>query len=65
MPPKKKIPRRQVMTTVKTRQHFENIALLDEIEDRDDLKAAHSAIRQVKRKGTIPWTLIKKELGLI
>lgn len=44
---------------------IEDIALLEEIEDRDDLKAARAAIREVKRKGTIPWTQIKKERGLI
>jgi hypothetical protein len=42
----------------------EDIALHDNIEDRDDLKAARSALREVKRKETIPWTPIKKELGL-
>ena len=43
---------------------IEDMALLEEIEDRDDLKAARAAIREVKRKGTIPWAQIKKELGL-
>ncbi len=43
---------------------FEDIALMEEIEDREDLKAARTAIREAKRKGTIPWTRIKKELGL-
>ena len=43
---------------------FEDIALIEEIEDREDLKAARTAIREAKRKGTIPWTRIKKELGL-
>jgi prevent-host-death family protein len=44
---------------------IEDIALLEEIEDREDLKAARAAIREVKRKGAIPWTQLKKELGLI
>ncbi len=44
---------------------IEDVALLEQMEDRDDLKAARAAIREVKRKGTIPWTRIKKELGLI
>lgn len=44
---------------------IEDIALLEEAEDRDDLKAARAAIREVKRKGTIPWARIKKDLGLI
>jgi|HubBroStandDraft_3_1064219.scaffolds.fasta_scaffold775296_2 prevent-host-death family protein len=43
---------------------IEDIALLEEIEDRADLKAARAALREVKRKGTRPWTVIKKELDL-
>lgn len=43
---------------------FEDIALLEEIEDREDLKAARAAMRQIKRTGTIPWRRIKKELEL-
>jgi prevent-host-death family protein len=44
---------------------IEDIALIEEIEDREDLKAARAAIRDAKRKGTIPWARVKKELGLI
>ncbi len=44
---------------------IEDIAMLEEIEDRNDLKAARAALREVRRKGTIPWTLIKKALRLI
>jgi prevent-host-death family protein len=43
---------------------MEDVALLEEIEDREDLKAARAALREVKRKGTIPWTRLKKELRL-
>jgi prevent-host-death family protein len=43
---------------------IEDIALLEAMEDRDDLNAARAALREVKRKGTIPWTRVKKELGL-
>jgi prevent-host-death family protein len=43
---------------------IEDIALIEEIEDREDLKAARAALREVKRKGTVPWRRIKKELGL-
>jgi prevent-host-death family protein len=43
---------------------IEDIALLEAMEDRDDLNAARAALREVKRKGTIPWTRMKKELGL-
>jgi prevent-host-death family protein len=44
---------------------IEDIALLEEIEDREDLKAARAALRDVKRNGTIPWKQIKKDLGLM
>jgi prevent-host-death family protein len=44
---------------------IEDIALIEEIEDREDLKAARAAMRDAKRKGTIPWARVKKELGLI
>ncbi len=43
---------------------IEDIALIEEIEDREALKAARAALREAKRKGTIPWTRIKKKLGL-
>jgi hypothetical protein len=38
---------------------------IEEIDDRADLKAARAAIRDVKRNGTIPWTQLKKDLGLV
>ena len=44
---------------------IEDVAMLEEIEDRDDLKIARAALREVRRKGTIPWRLIKKKLRLI
>jgi hypothetical protein len=40
-------------------------ALLERAEDRADLKAAHAALREVNRKGTISWTQVKRELGLV
>jgi prevent-host-death family protein len=43
---------------------IEDIALLEAMEDRADLNAARAALREVKRKGTISWTRMKKELGL-
>ncbi len=43
---------------------IEDIALIEQIEDREDLKAARVAMREAKRKGTIPWAQIKKELNL-
>jgi len=38
---------------------IEDIALIEEIEDREDLKAARAALREAKRKGTIPWSRVK------
>ena len=43
---------------------IEDIALLEEIEDREDLKAARAAIREAKRKGSKSWKQLKKELRL-
>jgi prevent-host-death family protein len=43
---------------------IEDLALLEEFEDREDLKAARKALREAKIKGTTPWSQIKKELGL-
>ena len=39
----------------------EDLKLLEEIEDRIDIEAAKKAL---KEKGGIPWTKLKKELGL-
>src|SRR3970282_2912384 len=39
----------------------EDLRLLEEIEDRIDIEAAKKAL---KEKGGIPWTKLKKELGL-
>jgi hypothetical protein len=36
----------------------------EEREDREDLKAARAALREIKRTGTIPWSQIKKKLAL-
>ena len=43
---------------------IEDIDLIEEIEDREDLKAARAALREAKRKGTIPWAQVKKHLNL-
>ena len=42
---------------------IEDIALLEEIEDREDLKAARAALREVKRKGSIPLDEVFKEFN--
>ena len=43
---------------------IEDVKLLEEIEDRIDLKEARAALAQVKSKGTIAWEKIKVDLGL-
>jgi len=42
----------------------EDYALLEQLEDRIDLEDARAALTEVKKKGTIPWSKIKAELGL-
>jgi len=39
----------------------EDLALLDEMEDRIDLEAARQAL---KEPGSVPWEEVKKRLGL-
>jgi prevent-host-death family protein len=43
---------------------IEDIQLLEELEEQADLKAVRAARREIKRKGTVPWEQVKKELGL-
>jgi prevent-host-death family protein len=43
---------------------IEDIALLEAREDREDVAAARTALREMKRKGTIPWRGVKKESGV-
>ena len=43
---------------------LEDVALLEAIEEKEDLKALRAAQREVKRKGTISWERIKKDLKL-
>ncbi len=42
---------------------IEDVALLEEIEDREDLNAARAALREAKRKGTIPLDEVFKEFN--
>lgn len=42
----------------------EDLRLLEEMEDRADLEALRRARAEVRRKGTIPWEKLKKELDL-
>jgi prevent-host-death family protein len=43
---------------------MEDLELLQKLEDRLDLEATRAALKEARRKGTIPWAKIKKELGL-
>jgi prevent-host-death family protein len=43
---------------------IEDLELLRALEDKIDLDAARAALSEVKKKGTIPWAELKKELDL-
>jgi prevent-host-death family protein len=45
---------------------MDDLAVLEAIEDRADVKAARKALAGMKRKGNkpIPWGKVKEELGL-
>ncbi|NOY42986.1 MAG: type II toxin-antitoxin system Phd/YefM family antitoxin [Planctomycetes bacterium] len=45
---------------------LEDLAMLEAIEDGEDVKAAKRAIAEMKRKGEkpIPYSQVKKQLGL-
>ena len=43
---------------------MEDIQLLEELEDRLDLIDALAALKEAEKKGTKPWSALKKELGL-
>jgi hypothetical protein len=43
---------------------IEDLAFLEELEERIDIEDARAALADVKRKGTIPWNKIKTELDL-
>jgi prevent-host-death family protein len=43
---------------------IEDVKVLEALEDRMDLEEARSALAQAKGKRTVPWTKLKKELGL-
>jgi prevent-host-death family protein len=69
MPARKKLTR-EAITTVSARQHFSD--LINRVaygKDRIVLTRRNRPLAavvpiEVKRKGTVPWTLIKKDLGL-
>jgi hypothetical protein len=43
---------------------LEDVELLEELEERADLRAWRRAREEVRRKGTIPWKRLRKELRL-
>ncbi len=43
---------------------IEDLELLERLEDRIDLEDARAALKDVKKKGTVPWDKLKEELGL-
>ncbi len=43
---------------------IEDVKLLESLEDRIDLEEARSALAESKKKVTVSWEKIKKELGL-
>ena len=43
---------------------IEDVNLLEALEDRIDLEEARLALTEAKKKGTVPWEKIKRELGL-
>lgn len=43
---------------------IEDVKLLEALEDRIDLEEARAALLEAKKKGTVSWSKIKKDLGL-
>ena len=43
---------------------IEDVRLLEALEDKIDLEEARAALAEAKKKGTVPWEKIKKELGI-
>jgi prevent-host-death family protein len=43
---------------------IEDVKLLEDLEDKIDLEEARSALAEAKKKGTVSWDKIKKDLGL-
>ena len=43
---------------------IEDVKLLEALEDKIDLEEAREALAEAKKKGTISWEKMKKELGL-
>ncbi|MFN2384321.1 MAG: type II toxin-antitoxin system Phd/YefM family antitoxin [Gemmatimonadota bacterium] len=43
---------------------LEDLALLEQLEERMDLEAARAALGDVKRQGSVSWKRLKADLGL-
>ena len=43
---------------------IEDVRLLEALEDKIDLEEARAALAEVKKKSTVSWEKIKKELGV-
>jgi prevent-host-death family protein len=43
---------------------IEDVKLLEALEDKIDLEEARKALAESKKKGTVSWEKIKKELGI-
>ena len=43
---------------------IEDIELLRRLEERIDLDDARAALAETRKKGTVPWSRLKKEVGL-
>ena len=43
---------------------IEDMKLLEALEDKIDLEEARTALAEAKKKGTVSWEKIKKELGI-
>ena len=43
---------------------IEDMKLLEALEDKIDLEEARAALAESKKKGTVSWDKIKKELGI-
>lgn len=43
---------------------YEDVELLEELEDRLDLRAALDALKAAEQEGTVSWDDLKQELGL-
>jgi len=43
---------------------YEDVELLEELEERLDLRAALAALKEAEEEGTVSWDDLKRDLGL-